>query len=123
MAIEAGRQVVASLPLTAPMFDSLRRTARLLSTHFSTQIEGNRLTLAQVQAVLEGWGTAVCPTPPPVPALHVEMTESISARPSGPTQWTNDPLVQWVVSASSTASMSSVCTMTQWTKSPHGPLG
>ena len=30
MAIEADRQVVANLPLTAPMLDSLRRTARLL---------------------------------------------------------------------------------------------
>lgn len=57
MAIEANRQLVAMLPLTAPMLDSLRRTARLLSTHFSTQIEGNRLTKAQVQAVVEGEGT------------------------------------------------------------------
>src|SRR5580700_9397555 len=56
MAIEADRQVVALLPLTAPMLDSLRRTARLLSTHFSTQIEGNRLTQAQVQAVVAGEG-------------------------------------------------------------------
>jgi Fic family protein len=56
MAIEADRQVVASVPLTAPMLDSLRRTARLLSTHFSTQIEGNRLTQAQVQAVVSGEG-------------------------------------------------------------------
>ena len=56
MAIEADRQVVAGLPLTAPMLDSLRRTARLLSTHFSTQIEGNQLTTAQVQAVVEGEG-------------------------------------------------------------------
>jgi Fic family protein len=56
MAIEADRQVVASLPLTAPMLDSLRRTARLLSTHFSTQIEGNELTQGQVQAVVAGEG-------------------------------------------------------------------
>jgi Fic family protein len=56
MAIEADRQVVEALPLSAPMLDALRRTARLLSTHFSTQIEGNRLTAAQVQAVLEGEG-------------------------------------------------------------------
>jgi Fic family protein len=56
MAIEADRQVVATLPLTAPMLDSLRRTARLLSTHFSTQIEGNRLTPAQVQKVVAGEG-------------------------------------------------------------------
>src|SRR5580704_12251002 len=57
MAIEAVQQVVASLPLTAPMLDSLRRSARLLSTHFSTQIEGNRLTATQVQAVVAGEGT------------------------------------------------------------------
>src|SRR5438874_12392058 len=56
MAIEADRQVVATLPLTAPMLDSLRRTARLLSTHYSTQIEGNRLTAAQVRQVVEGEG-------------------------------------------------------------------
>lgn len=56
MSIEADRQVVATLPLTAPMLDSLRRTARLLSTHFSTQIEGNRLSPSQVRAVVEGEG-------------------------------------------------------------------
>ncbi len=56
MAIEADRQAVAGLPLTASMLDSLRRSARLLSTHYSTQIEGNRLTPAQVQAVVEGEG-------------------------------------------------------------------
>jgi Fic family protein len=57
MAIEADRQIVATLPLTVPMLDSLRRTARLLSTHFSTQIEGNRLSPSQVQAVVEGEGS------------------------------------------------------------------
>jgi Fic family protein len=57
MALEANRQIVATLPLTVRMLDSLRRTARLLSTHFSTQIEGNRLTRAQVRAVVEGEGT------------------------------------------------------------------
>src|SRR5260370_39107972 len=56
MAIEADRQIIAALPLSVPMLDSLRRTARLLSTHFSTQIEGNRLTQAQVQAVVAGEG-------------------------------------------------------------------
>lgn len=56
MAIEADWQVVAALPLTAPMLDSLRRTARLLSTHLSTQIEGNQLTAAQVKAVIAGEG-------------------------------------------------------------------
>jgi cell filamentation protein, protein adenylyltransferase len=56
MAVEADRQAVASLPLTAPMLDSLRRTARLLSTHYSTRIEGNRLSPTQVVAVVEGEG-------------------------------------------------------------------
>ena len=53
MVIEAARQLVASMPLTTTMLDSLRRTARLLSTHFSTQIEGNQLTPSQVEKVLE----------------------------------------------------------------------
>jgi Fic family protein len=57
MSIEADRQMVATLPLTARMLDSLRRTARLLSTHLSTQIEGNQLSPSQVEAVLEGEGT------------------------------------------------------------------
>lgn len=56
MSIEADRQIVALMPLTVPMLDSLRRTARLLSTHFSTQIEGNQLSQSQVQAVVEGEG-------------------------------------------------------------------
>jgi Fic family protein len=47
---------VGTLPLTAPMLDSLRRTARLLSTHLSTQIEGNRLSAAQVRQAVEGEG-------------------------------------------------------------------
>ena len=57
MAIEADRQAIGGLPLTAPMLDSLRRTARLLSTHLSTQIEGNRLTRAQVEQVVAGEGS------------------------------------------------------------------
>ena len=56
MAIEADRQIVSSLPLTVPMLDSLPKSAKLLSTHFSTQIEGNQLSPSQVQAVVEGEG-------------------------------------------------------------------
>lgn len=56
MEIEACRQAITRLPLTVPMLDSLRRTARLLSTHFSTQIEGNKLSPSQVEEVLEGGG-------------------------------------------------------------------
>lgn len=54
MEIEVCRQAVARLPLTVSMLDSLRKTARLLSTHYSTQIEGNRLTESQVEQVLSG---------------------------------------------------------------------
>ncbi|MGH7963202.1 MAG: Fic family protein [Candidatus Binatia bacterium] len=54
--VEAGRQVIVTLPMTASMLSALRETARLLATHYSTQIEGNRLTQAQVQVVLQGGG-------------------------------------------------------------------
>jgi Fic family protein len=56
MEIEACRQAILRLPLTVPMLESLRKTARLLSTHFSTQIEGNRLSPSQVEDVLSGGG-------------------------------------------------------------------
>ena len=56
MAIEADRQAIESLPLTVTMLDSLRTTARLIATHYSTQIEGNRLTAGQVKKVLAGGG-------------------------------------------------------------------
>ncbi len=56
MEIEACRQAIIRLPLTVPMLESLRKTARLLSTHFSTQIEGNRLSPSQVEEVLKGGG-------------------------------------------------------------------
>jgi Fic family protein len=54
MAIEADRQAIAALPVDVEMLASLRESARLLSTHYSTQIEGNRLTQAQVQDALAG---------------------------------------------------------------------
>jgi hypothetical protein len=43
MSIEADRQAVC------PLMARLRETARLVSTHHSTQIEGNRLTQTQGQ--------------------------------------------------------------------------
>jgi len=52
MQIEAARQGVASLPLNERVLAGLRQSARLISTHFSTQIEGNRLTQAEVEHVL-----------------------------------------------------------------------
>lgn len=54
MSIEADRQAVDSLPMDVAMLASLRETARLVATHYSTMIEGNRLTQVQVQQVLEG---------------------------------------------------------------------
>lgn len=54
MDIEASRQAVSSLPVTVSVLTSLRESARLVSTHYSTQIEGNRLTQEQVDDVLHG---------------------------------------------------------------------
>jgi Fic family protein len=54
MAIEADRQVIAQMPLDVEMLRSLRETAKLMTTHFSTQIEGNRLTQVQVAQVIAG---------------------------------------------------------------------
>jgi Fic family protein len=56
MRIEACREAISSLPLSVNMLESLRSSARLVSTHYSTQIEGNRLDAHQVQAVLKGGG-------------------------------------------------------------------
>lgn len=56
MQIEADRQAITELPLTSVMLQSLRESARLMSTHYSTQIEGNRLTEAQVREVMDGGG-------------------------------------------------------------------
>ena len=52
MRIEAAKQAVSMLPITPAVIASLRETARLHSTHYSTMIEGNRLTQEQVAEVL-----------------------------------------------------------------------
>ncbi|MCB1202892.1 MAG: hypothetical protein KDN18_01430 [Verrucomicrobiae bacterium] len=44
MAIEASRAAIDRLPISPQLIASLRESARLLSTHYSTQIEGNRLS-------------------------------------------------------------------------------
>jgi len=54
MDIEVSRQSVSSLPVTAQLLASLRESARLTSTHYSTRIEGNRLTEAEVAVVAKG---------------------------------------------------------------------
>jgi Fic family protein len=52
MRIEAVRQATQSLPITPRVLANLRETARLFSTHYSTMIEGNRLTQEQVFQVI-----------------------------------------------------------------------
>jgi len=54
MSIAADRQTIADLPIDVEMLASLRETARLAATHYSTQIEGNRLTQTQVQETISG---------------------------------------------------------------------
>lgn len=53
MRIEAAKEAVRLLPITPQLLATLRETARLVSTHYSTMIEGNRLTQEQVAQVLE----------------------------------------------------------------------
>ena len=43
MRIEAFKEKATSLPLTPRVLSSLRETTRLLTTHYSTMIEGNQL--------------------------------------------------------------------------------
>jgi Fic family protein len=52
MRIEAARQAVHSQPVTPRVLARLRETARLFTTHYSTMIEGNRLTQEQVTHVI-----------------------------------------------------------------------
>ena len=54
MDIEASRQAVSHLPVSAELLGSLRESARLNSTHYSTRIEGNRLTREEVSVVAHG---------------------------------------------------------------------
>jgi len=54
MSVEADRHAVIELPIDIAMLASLKETAMLAATHYSTQIEGNRLTQAQVQETLSG---------------------------------------------------------------------
>lgn len=52
--IDADRRAVQELPIDVPMLASLRESAKLLTAHYSTQIEGNRLTQQQVREVIAG---------------------------------------------------------------------
>jgi Fic family protein len=54
MRIEAAKHGILTLPITPRVLADLRESARLFSTHYSTLIEGNRLTQEQVAQVIEG---------------------------------------------------------------------
>jgi Fic family protein len=54
MRIAALKEAINNLPITPQLMKTLRETARLKSTHYSTQIEGNRLTQIEVEQVLKG---------------------------------------------------------------------
>jgi Fic family protein len=56
MRIEAAKEKVLHLPLTPTVLSSLRETARLYTTHYSTLIEGNRLGVDQVEEILKHEG-------------------------------------------------------------------
>ena len=52
--IEMIRAAVVQIPLLPAVQSEIRNRARLRSTHSSTRIEGNRLTLTEVEQVLAG---------------------------------------------------------------------
>jgi Fic family protein len=52
--IEGVRETVKHLPLNPSVLSGLKQTAKLESTHYSTAIEGNRLTQEQVKQVVGG---------------------------------------------------------------------
>lgn len=52
--IEKHREAISVLPMTGKLIASLRETARLLTTHYSTQIEGNALSEEEVKQVAKG---------------------------------------------------------------------
>lgn len=54
MEIEAAKAVVETTPLSPAVEAELRHKARVRSTHYSTRIEGNRLTLKEAEQVIAG---------------------------------------------------------------------
>ncbi len=55
--IELTKQEIQNLPITPTVLASLRESARLQTLHYSTYIEGNRLTLDQVEEFIETGST------------------------------------------------------------------
>lgn len=59
MEIEAARSVVEHTPLPPTVEAELRQRARIRATHYSTRIEGNRLTLEQAEQVIQEKNIAI----------------------------------------------------------------
>ena len=59
MEIEAARTVVEHTLFPLAVEAELRQRARIRATHFSTRIEGNRLTLEQTEQVIQQKGVAI----------------------------------------------------------------
>jgi Fic family protein len=53
MKIEALKETTKALPLTPEVIKTLRETTRLQSAHYSTRIEGNRLSQEEVEQVIK----------------------------------------------------------------------
>lgn len=53
MEIEAAKAIIENTPLSPAIEAELRYKARVRSTHYSTRIEGNKLTLKEAQEVIE----------------------------------------------------------------------
>lgn len=56
MRIEAAKEKVAMLPVNPSVIASLRETAKLFTTHYSTMIEGNQLKPNEIQVVIQEGG-------------------------------------------------------------------
>lgn len=53
MRIEAAKEKVSMLPVNPTVLASLRETAKLYTTHYSTLIEGNQLKPEEIQEVIQ----------------------------------------------------------------------
>lgn len=56
MRIEAAKEKVAMLPINPTVLASLRETAKLYTTHYSTMIEGNQLDANEIKEVIQHEG-------------------------------------------------------------------
>ncbi len=53
ISIESVKERIIHLPITPTILTTLRETAKLYTTHFSTMIEGNQLEPAQIETVIK----------------------------------------------------------------------